>query len=118
MRLFNSFLSSAPSADGCTPITPTSPLKNGITTDSPVEHPCLGPPSRVATAGEALPARRDYFFSGPLRPRVSLFVGLLELRRRQMRVDLRRADRTMPQKFLHAPQVRTVIQHVSREAVP
>ncbi len=43
-----------------------SPLKNEITIEPRLEHAHPAPASRVATAGEALPARRDYFFNGLL----------------------------------------------------
>ena len=51
-------LGTAQRARGC---SDSGPLKNVVATYSWIGRPRPGPPTRVATAGEALPARRDYF---------------------------------------------------------
>src|SRR5947207_946221 len=51
-------------------------------------------------------------------PRVRLVVHLFHPTRRQVRVDLRRAERLMPEQLLHASQIGAVVEQVRREAVP
>ena len=49
--------------------------------------------------------------------RVRGIVDLLELRRGQMRIDLRRGQRLMAEQLLDASQVGAIIEHVSRKAM-
>ena len=57
-------------------------------------------------------------FSGASRPRVGLMIDIQQSLLRDVGVNLCCGQITMPEKFLHAPEVGSSIQQVGGEAVP
>ena len=49
---------------------------------------------------------------------MSLFVGLLEPRRADVRIDLSRYQTLVPQQFLNAADVGAAVEQMGRETVP